>query len=376
MKKIIWWIVGIVVIVLIVLALTNKKPSETGSIKIGWISDLSGPQAKYGAFEAGTLAMEEINKNGGINGRPLKIIFEDGKCNGTAAVNAMQKLVNIDKVNVVLGGHCSPESLAIAPIAEKNHVIMLASITTSPGLTKAGDYIFRTSPISTVQSGILAKYMTEKLGLKNVGIIYEQTDYARPIAEGLKQSFETNGGQVIASEAYNPGSNDFRTIILKIKALKPDAVFVSPQSPDAGMNILKQINELGLNTKIFGNDVLANMINIQKEPNLFEGLILAQPDFDESANLLTKKFVDAYSIRFNTTAIPYGVWTAESYDAVYIISKAIEQEGDSADGIRDYLKNLKDYSGASGLINFDSNVDGIRNYALRLITGGKIIKLQ
>ena len=119
----------------------------------------------------------------------------------------------------------------------------------------------------------------------------------------------------------------------------PDTIFISPQSPDAGLNILKQIRELGIKAKISGNDVLANQVNIEKDPTLFEGLILAQPDFDERENILTKKFIDA-------------------------------------DKIKEYLNELRDYNGASGIINFDQNGDGIRNYILREITNGKLVKIQ
>jgi len=142
-------------------ATTTKEPQQTtsttkGPIKIGFIGAMSGPFTKYGAFEAVNLAVEEINKAGGINGRKIILVAEDGKCDGKEAVNAVNKLINIDKIKIILGGHCTPESLAIAPIVEQNKVIMLASITTSPGLTHAGDYVFRTSPVSTVQSEIIA----------------------------------------------------------------------------------------------------------------------------------------------------------------------------------------------------------------------------
>jgi branched-chain amino acid transport system substrate-binding protein len=127
------------------------------SIKIGWISDLSSATSKYGAYEAGMLAVNEINSNGGINGKKIELIVEDGKCDTKEAITAINKLINIDGVKFVLGGHCTAESMAIAPIVEQNKIIMLAAITSTPLLSDAGDYIFRTSSISTVQSDLMAK---------------------------------------------------------------------------------------------------------------------------------------------------------------------------------------------------------------------------
>lgn len=91
-----YWVAGALVLVIIGILGWNFTNNKSKSVyKIGWISDMTGPQAKYGAYEAGKLAMEQINANGGINGKPLEIIFENGKCNGTQAVSAMNKLINI-----------------------------------------------------------------------------------------------------------------------------------------------------------------------------------------------------------------------------------------------------------------------------------------
>ena len=104
------------------LSLAQSKAVEP--VTIGWIGSMTGPQQKWAAYEAAQIALEEINRQGGINGRPLRIIWEDGKGSGTAAAAAAQKLINVDHVKYILGGHCTPESLAIAPIAERAGVVM------------------------------------------------------------------------------------------------------------------------------------------------------------------------------------------------------------------------------------------------------------
>ena len=350
----------------------NRQDVTKEPIKLGYIGPMTGSSAKYGSFEAVSLAIEEINSAGGIQGRKVMLIAEDGKCNGKEAVTAVNKLIHIDKVQIILGGHCSPESLAIAPIVEQNKVVMLASISSSPLLTHAGDYVFRTTPVSTVQSEIIAEAAKNKLGVERFAVIYEQTDYARPIAEKLKLEFEKRNGQIVLYEAYNPGDIDFRTLLLKARSAEPDALFLSAQTPDAVFHFVKQVKELGLSVKLFGNDVFATQAIIDQAPELFEGAVIAAPHFDES-NPLTKKFIENYNKRYGTQHLPHGIWTAESYDAVFLVKKCIEEYGELPDQVKRCLYNIKDFVGASGKISIDQNGDGIREYYLKTIKKGKIV---
>ena len=97
---------------------------SNNTYKIGFVGPMSGSLAKYGAYEAVKLAQDEINAIGGINGKQLEIIYEDGKGNANDAIIVVNKLISVDNVNIVLGGHCTAESLSIAPVLEKSKVLM------------------------------------------------------------------------------------------------------------------------------------------------------------------------------------------------------------------------------------------------------------
>ncbi|MCX6716667.1 MAG: ABC transporter substrate-binding protein [Candidatus Taylorbacteria bacterium] len=366
--------VCIIIVIVVLLKLDGTRKNQT-SFRVGWISDLSGPQKKYGTYEAGKLALEQINAKGGINGKPLEIIFEDGKCNGAQAVSAMNKLISIDKVDIVIGGHCTSESAAIAPIANKNKILMLASITSSPVLSDSGPYVFRTSPVSTVQSDIVSDLAFKKLNLKNFAVIYELTDYAKAIAETFKDDFIKAGGKVSIFEGYAPGTNDFRTILQKTDAEGVEGIFLVPQSPDAGLNLVKQISEMGINAQLFGNEAEISQTNITANPNFYEGMISTMPDFDIINNPKSKLFNDEYNARWNTGNLPYGIWTAESYDAVYIIAEGLKKYGDNVEELKKYLETLS-YEGASGSISINEHHDGVKTYSLRIVRNGKIEKYQ
>ena len=346
---------------------------QNDSIRIGWISDLSGPVAKYGSMEAGQMAVDEINAKGGINGKKIELIVEDGKCNPKAALDAVNKLIFADGVKFILGGHCSPESVTIAPLVEKNKVIMIASSTTSPLLTPMGDYVFRTSPISTVQADLDANIAINKYNYKTVAIIFAQTDYARPIAERMRDVFTQMGGKVLSFHTYQQNASDFRDILAKVAQEKPDFVFLSPQNSDEALQLLKQMKELNINSAIFGNEQLYNT-KVFANSTLNEGVITSGPKYGPE-NQKTKEFIERYNARYGMDP-PFGVWTAEAYDAVYLLAKAIEQEGENPDKVKDYLYTVKDYSGASGSITINSNGDGVREYVVRVIKNGKMVPLE
>jgi branched-chain amino acid transport system substrate-binding protein len=373
MKRKFMLISGVILLILLFLGLNNYNTVQNDSINIGFIGALTGPVAKYGSYEAVNLAVEEINANGGINGKKINMIYEDGACDPTKAAIAANKLINADNVKIILGGHCSSESLAIAPIIEENKILMLASITTNPFLTDKGDYVFRTSPISTVQSKIVADYAYNELDLRNMAIIYEKTDYAGPIAERLKKEFSLNGGNIEVFEGFTKDNTDFSAILSKIK--NADSIFISVQSPDASMIIVKQLKEMNLDLQIFGNAAAISSYNVNEMPNLYEGAILAQPNYDESKEN-TKAFVQNYTKRYNVEVIPYGIWTAESYDAVYLIAEGIKQYGEDIEKLKEYLYSVKNYNGVSGNITIDEFGDGVREFVLMEIKNGKQVPMN
>lgn len=322
-------------------------------ITIGWIGALTGPTAKWGASQAAMLGEEAVNQSGGINGRPLKILFEDTGCNGTSAVSAFRKLTQIDGVSYILGGHCSPDTLAFAPLAEKQKILTIASITSSPKVTEAGDYIFRMTPVSTKLADLLVPYARKKLGVKRLAILHEITDYVMPVAEKVKKDFEQQGGIISETLAFNPGETDFRSMLVKISKNAPDALYLGVQAPDTGMVLMKQVRELKLDAKIFGNEQFSSAFLSSKPEGraLLEGIVFAQPECD-LGNSPARSFLEKYRKRYDVEALPFGCYTAEAFDAVQILAAALRKCGEDAECVKEYLYRIRDYQGASGGVFF------------------------
>jgi branched-chain amino acid transport system substrate-binding protein len=374
-------IIGIIVAIIVLAGIwyvVSRKPTAPTTkepIKIGFIGPLSGDAASYGIpiKNAIDLAVEEINNTGGINGRKIEIIYEDGKCNGKDAVNAAQKLINIDKVNIILGGMCSGELLAIAPITEPAKVLLLSPSASSPDISNAGDFIFRNNPSDADGGKTLAKLVREKY--TKAAIISENTDYAQALARVFVEHFRSLGGEVVAQENFDPGVKDFRTILTKIKSSNPEAIVVNPQTEVAGGLIVKQAREMGITIPLYGNTALAGTKAIETAGKYAEGmLVIDAPGLSES-NPKAVKFLADYKAKYGTTTLEF--YLGAAYDAVYILADGISKYGTDTEKLKNYLYSLKNYNGVIGTYGFDENGDLIGiEYKVKQIKNGKAVELK
>jgi len=350
----------------------NMDKTEGDTIKIGGVFPLTGDGAAYGEpmQKVAQIALDEINANGGVNGKKLEILWQDGKCNGNDASAAANKLINVDKVQVIYGAFCSSETLAMAPIAEAAKVVVLSPGSSSPDITTAGEYIFRNYPSDATQGKVLAEGAQEK-GFKKVGILAEQNDYTLGIQKVFEAKFKELGGEVVVA-TYLPDDTDFRTTLLKLKSDGVDALLVDPQTPAKADLIFKQLEEMKWEVKLMGNDVVAGYQDlISKYSKLVEGMVVAEFSYDKE-NPDFKKLAAKFK-EDNGKELPYGTYASTSYDAVYILKEALEKAGNNADGIKAYLEGIKDRKGLGGTLNFDENGDPKSGHSLELVKDGKVV---
>ncbi|MBS3062360.1 MAG: ABC transporter substrate-binding protein [Candidatus Diapherotrites archaeon] len=327
-----------------------EPPATKEPIKLGFIGPLSGDVAAIGigSKEGVEMAVEEINQAGGINDRKVEVIYEDGKCSGAAAASAGNKLINLDKVSAIIGGLCSGETLAVAPVAEKAGVLMLSSCSSSPKVTEAGDYIFRDYPSDEFQGAFGAEYAFNELKARKVAIIYSLSDWGVPIKDRFKARFTELGGTIVAEEGVDDKIQDTRTQLMKLKSANPDAVYM-PQYSGATAIILKQAKELGLTVPLLGGDAGNDPKVIEVGGSAAEGFLSTVP-FSEPP----KEWEAAYTQRTGHEVRLCGV---HAYDAAKIMAKALAVVGDDASKLRDYLYAMPPYKGMSGEVSFDRNGD-------------------
>ncbi len=374
-----WLLTDISIIILLIVVaggyfLLHKQPAPAETIKIGFIAPLTGDAAAYGIDEknATAIAVEEINTAGGIDGRPLKVIYEDGKCSGKDAATAAQKLTSIDKVKIILGGACSGETLAVAPIAEQNKVVVFSAFSSSPDITNAGDYIFRNSPSDTDVAKGYAQFIVNKAGYKKIAIISENTDYAQGARKVFIDEVKKLGGDITADEVFNQGERDFRINITKIKSSGPEAIFINPQSGTTGGLALKQIKELGIKTSVFSVYVFSGKDAQESAGSAANNLI-----FFDLVGLTNTDKGKAFAEKFNARFGKIGgseYSTGARYDSVYIIADALRKCGEDTECIKHYFYNMDWYEGVIGRYKFDSNGDvvGIEPLISKIIRDGRV----
>ncbi|MAG91212.1 hypothetical protein CMO83_03945 [Candidatus Woesearchaeota archaeon] len=346
-----------------------------GSYKIGVIYPLSGDAASYGLPIQRTtkIAVDEINAKGGVNGRKLQIIYEDGKCNPKDGNAGAQKLVDVDKVQVIIGGVCSGETLGAAPITEAGRVILISPSATSPDVTDAGDFVFRTAPSDAFAGVVAAEYAISELAAEKAAVITEATDYAQGLREVFNDNFAELGGEIVSDETFNPEDTDFRTQVTKVKAAKPDVIYIVPQSEQKGVLLVRQIKEAGLTQQLITAEVLIGR-NLIAENEELEGIIGVEQRFDEDAPKASA-LLAKYKEQANQDA-PFPAYMSGSYDIVYLIAEAIEAVGYDGEKIRDYLYGVEDFEGALGKITFDERGDVLLDFAVRQAKDGKIETLK
>src|SRR3989344_519500 len=355
-----WVIVALVVVVggFSILGGKGGAPStETSPIKIGVIGPLTGDAAIYGEPFRNTvqLAIDEINATGGIGGRQVEAIYEDGQCNGKEGANAAQKLVNVDKVQAIIGGVCSGETLTVVPIAEKGRVVVVSPSASSPALTGISPYFFRPYPSDASQGNVLANIAYTDKGWKKVAVIQEQVDYAVGLYKVLNQVFSGLGGKTVKEE-FSSNVTDFRSVLTKLKAEKPDALFVLTQTAASTQRILKQMEELNWKPQIILDEASAgDKETLTTYKSQLEGALTSEfiPDL---SNAKLQKLMSDYKAKYGTE-LPYLGYMAPAYDIVYILKNGIASVGYNGEKLATWSRTIKDWQGASGSVTISSDGD-------------------
>jgi len=364
--------------VLIISGCSQASESQTGNvvkqkaaepIKIGFLESLTGDVAAIGQNNkaAVEMAIEEVNAEGGINGRPLQLIYEDGKCNAKDAATAAQKLVNIDQVSAIIGGLCSSETLAAAPIAE-GKAVMISPGSSSPAITNAGDYIFRDYPSDVFQGVYAARFAYDKLGARKVAVLYCLTDFAVGLQARFDDEFKRLGGTIVSEQSFEQSSRDLRSQLSKIKESNPDAVFFLGYT-EAIISGLIQAEELGINAQIIGSDAWGDPTIPQKAGSAADGAIYFEVKTPVSGELKTK-------MKAHTGSDEMTIATPQAYDALKILAQVMREIGTNPSDIKDALYKIN-YTGYSGNIVFDENGDMLSaDYIVKTYMDGKLADYQ
>ncbi|VTU15471.1 ABC transporter substrate-binding protein [Variovorax sp. RA8] len=327
------------------------------TVKVGVIQPLTGSVAYNGqAFVSGAkLAVERRNAAGGVFGRKVELVIEDGQCRPANSVNAAEKLIQRDKVVALAGAFCSSATAAVMPVAEKYKVPLLTGVSSKADLTDKGmQYFFRSAETDRLMSKTFSKILAEKLQLKTVAYIGVNDDWGRGGVEDFSKDLGALGVKTVMKEYFDHGATDFYTLLTKLKASNADGVFVAAETQD-GSILVKQFKEFGLKTKIFGvgSWATADFVGLAGEAS--EGIYAAVPYASSLPGERNKAFVDLYATSYKEKPGKYG---AAGYNALNIMMEALARAGKAEpEAVRDALRKT-DYAAPNGRYRFTEKGEG------------------
>lgn len=329
---------------------TTSPATSQGDIKLGWIGPLTGEAASFGqnALAGATLAVNEINAQGGINGRQIKLITEDDKCSASG-VEAMQKLVNVNNVDVIAGPVCSASAGPALPVAAQAGTPVMMFTASAPGLTALGDRIFRVYPSDSFQGVEAAKFVYNTLGAHKVAVVYVQNDWGVGIQKVFDDSFKALGGEIVYESGVAQNAADFRTEVTKIKDSGAQAVF-APLHPAEGVNFVKQSTETGLKIPLMGGDAWSGDEFVKSgsvEGSLFMVSKVETPDLFKQ-KVHTVKGYESLDVSFVASL---------GYDSVKVMAAAMQKVGTDKAKIAQELYGITYHGVSSPTIEFDSQGD-------------------
>ena len=348
---------GLVLLFTLGLALTGcggggAKTEEF--LKIGSIQDMSGTTSVFGnAITRGAeLAIEKINAQGGVNGKKLKLITLDTKGDPKEAINAYNRLVDQEKVVAVLGPPISNIGLALAPIANTKKVPVVGSFI-DPRVTVGADgkpqpAMFLMQPSSVQYAEIMAGYAVEKLGLKKVGIFYNQSNaYSVSLIKPFKDYAESLGAKVVVEEKYTKDDKDYKTQLAKIKEAGADVLY-APNYTQELIILFKQRKQAGVNVPIVdGLDLAAPFAQNLNDPEAAENAFFANNFSEKEPQLVEVR--NAYKAKYNNEEPINKAYLG--YDKILIIVDAIKKMNSTKpEDIIKGLEQVKDLQGTTGVI--------------------------
>ena len=328
----------------------------SGEIPIGLVLPLTGHLASPGELmkQGLDLALDEIN-NAQSNSTKFTFIIEDDASTPEGAVDAFNKLIHQDGLSVILGPASSSATQAAFPVAQENRVVAISPTSGARGLSAIGDFVFRI-PLTTdvvVPKGIQATHA--KLSYQRVATMYDETDdFSTDRDAALREIFTAKDIEVLTTETFQSGDTDFSAQLTRIKALNPDAIFVSALPPEKP-GILIQAHELDMSVPFIVSSLTD--VEVAAAGAAAEGAITFigwQPTDDTPGN---HAFVQNYSATFGAEPNSFA---AASYASVYILAEALKnaQSIDST-AIRDALANIRDFDTILGKFSFNADGDAV-----------------
>jgi branched-chain amino acid transport system substrate-binding protein len=349
--------------------------SAADTLKIGVVNEISGPQAEGGLFTVNglRLAVDEINRDGGVLGKQVELRIEDNASTNPGTVLAFSKLVSEGGLAGIIGPIRSTQIQAIAPtIAKAGIPTMIGG--SEPGLTHMNNrWVFRARPNDSYSSRVIADFGVNTLKLRKWVIVHSTDAFGTGGKNALVEALKGLGVTPVLIQGYTNNSQDFTPMVLAIKKSGAEVMGTyMTNSPDQGI-FAKQLRQLGVNIAWIGSPTTISVTALNLAGEALYGSY-AITDFTTDANDATRAFTKKYRDRYNLNPDTFASW---AYDALRVLTMAIKAAGTTEpEAVRKAILAIKDYQGVEGRYEFDEFGDGLHGYNVVKNDGGKIVFIK
>jgi len=364
-KMKVWGLIGIIIIIAIIWISVSMQ-GQREVIKIGGVFHLTGPGSFWGSGEKNgvLMAIEETNSKGGINGKQIKLIVEDGGTDFPKTTNAIKKLINVDDVKIIIGPTWFGQ--IASPLAEESKVLIIspsAGVVPEPNL-----YFFDVWPTEKQEVEPIVNHMDKK-EIKDVALIYSLNDFSQSVRNNFVEQAELKGMRIVKEFSVKPDEKDFRTIILAIKELNVDAIYGTFAFYPSQGAFSKQAKELDLGLTLYSSSGTEIPALLEAYPEI-EGTVYGYIDKGQTEI----KFMERYIEKFDSFPSPS---SAYAYDSANLIIESLNAGKQSPKKISEYLMDIENYPGVSNTISFDDN-GRITNklFVVKIVKDGEFVNYE
>ncbi len=356
----------------------DTKDADGATIKIGINMELSGDVASYGESTVNgiEMAIDEVNKAGGINGKTVEIVKYDNKSDAAEATTLATKLMTEDKVVAILGPATSGAFKAEIPVANDNKVPVISGSATADDVTVDAsgvkEYAFRICYNDSYQGTAMANFALNEKAAKSVVIIKDSSsDYGKGLAESFTATYTANGGTIVTEEAYVKGDTDFNAILTKIKDMEFDAIFIPGYYNEAGL-IIKQARALGISVPILGADgfdspSLLELAGAEALSDVYFSNHYSSLDEDP----IVVDFIAAFNEKYGQDP---DAFNALGYDLAKFACDAIGRTSDvTGEAVKDALASTTDFTGVTGSFSVDENHNPVKSIVVIEMQNGEAV---
>ena len=349
-------------------ALATPLAVLADSIRIGFNAPLTGFAAADGnsALVGARLAVEQVNAGGGIDGDDIELVVYDDQASPKEAAPLAVKMTTRDEVTAGISGSYSGSTRAAATIFQENSVPYISAYAVHPDITRAGDYVFRTSFMGEVQGRAGAKLVGDVMGLKRVALITLNNDFGKSLATGFKEKAADFGIEITGEYEYSIKDREFGPIVSKVRSDNPDAIYASGYFFTAGP-LVRQIRAAGIAAPVIGQEGYDSQKFIEIAGPDAEGVIITTSLDRDSSNPITQAFIKGFE---EMAGYPTDMVAASAHTAVLVMAEALKTAGASdRAALRDAIAGSS-VDASTGHISFNALGEVKKDVQIQVVKDG------